>query len=174
MSRISDMLGELMAVTRPPRGMDAAQVSALTLRYMRIMREFHDDVCVKALDDWPRSHHFFPTEPEFRDALDMAHRILRPSQPAPPYDDGMSAHPVGNTKAFIDEFRAGWPSKCEAYFDGVSRYSEHRIGTEIKFIPDMVERVAPGLLAKHGVRVVEPRCYHVNDDKSISIEWRWS
>lgn len=175
MSRLSDLLAEVMAVTRPPRGMDAGGVEAMTLRYMRILRDYHEDVGMKALDDWPKRHSFFPTEPEFRKALDEAHAILRPAAPLPPYDDGMRAGPHGATKAFIDEFRARAPNKCDAYFaEDKTRYSDTRIGTRIKFCADMVERVAPGLLEKHGVRIVEPHRYHANANGSFGIEWRWA
>ena len=171
----AELLAQLMAVTRMPRSMDGAQVQALTIRFIEIMRDFHDDVCAKALGDWPRLNQFFPTEAEFHKALAAAHKILRPAQPSPPYDDGMSDHPHGATKSFLDEFRARAPNKCAAYFDGdVSRYGDHRIGSRIKFVPEMVERVAPGLLAKHGVRIVEPHRFHPNADGTFGIEWRWA
>ena len=175
MSALFDLLSEVMAVTRAPRGVDAGSAEAMALRYMRILREYHEDVAVKALDDWPRKHQFFPTEPELRQALDAEHDLLRPHMAKPPYDDGMNANPIGATKAFIDEFRALHPSKCAAYFDGeISRYSDVRIGTRVKFVAHMVEKLAPGLIAKHGIRIVEPHRYHDNGNGSYGIEWRWA
>jgi hypothetical protein len=175
MSALSDLLAEVMAVTRPPRGFDASGVEALTLRYMRILREYHEDVAVKALDEWPRKHQFFPTEPELRDALNEAHAILRPYTKRPRYDDGMTENPLGATKSFIDEFRKLHPNKCAAWFDGnITRYSDCRIGTRAKFIASMVEKLTPGLIAKHGIRIVEPHRYHDNGDGTYGIEWRWA
>lgn len=174
MSRVSDLLGEVMAVTRPPRGMDAKSVEACTLRYLRIMRDYHEDVAAKALDDWPKSHSFFPTEPELHEALQAAHRALRPRQGTPDYDDGMYPHPVGATKAFVDELRTIAPSKAMIYFDaGAARFSEDRIGVRCSFVPEIIEKHAPGLLAKHGVRIVEPKCFHDNGNGTYGIEWRW-
>lgn len=175
MSEISDAMAALMAVTRLPRGMDATAAAALTMRFKRIMSDYHEDVSLKALDDWPRKNQFFPTEPEFRKALDEAHAALRSRRDAPPYDDGMSQKPTGATRAFIEDFRKRWPEKCDAWFSGdVTRFSETRIGTRLAFLKDRVERKAPGLMAKHGVRIVEPHRYHLNSDGTFGIEWRWS
>lgn len=174
MSRLSDLLAEVMAVTRPPKGMDAASVTACTLRYMRIMRDYSEDVAAKALDDWPKTHQFFPTEPELHQALRDAYRALRPHSKAPPYDDGMGPNPVGATMAFIKELRAIAPSKAHIYFDnGEARFSESHIGVRCSFVPEIIEKHAPGLLAKHGVRIVEPKCFHDNGNGTYGIEWRW-
>ena len=163
-----------MAVTRPPRGMDTSSVEACTLRYMRILRDYHEDVAAKALDDWPKTHQFFPTEPELHQALRDAHRALRPHSKAPPYDDGMSPHPVGATKAFVDELRQIAPSKAMIYFDaGAARFSEDRIGVRCSFVPEIIEKHAPGLQAKHGVRIVEVARFHLNADGTYGTEWKW-
>lgn len=174
MSALSDLLSEVVAVTRPPRGMDPKSVEASVLRYMRIMRDYPEDVSFKALDDWPKTHEFFPTEPELRGALDSAHRILRPHNKLPPYDDGMLEYPSGATKAFLDELRKINPSKAATYFShGDARFSDCRIGVKCMFVQAIMERYAPGLLAKHGVRIVEPHRYVTSDDGSIGVQWRW-
>jgi len=183
MSRVAELLEEISVVCIQPKGMDAGAIEILTKRLMRMIGEYAEPIAIRALDDWPKRHRFFPTENELREELDRAAGFheARKEQSTKRYDDGMSAHPHGATRAFLDEFRAIAPQKAESFFDhGISRYGENRIGTRLMFVENIIEKYAPGLLAKHEVRIVEPYRYHIRardyrdpNDRGYDIEWRW-
>jgi hypothetical protein len=185
MSRVGDLLTELAGSLLPPKGADATVVRASIPRLMRLLREYPDPIAIRALDDWPRRSRFFPLEEDLTRALNIAsgHAAARQQNPVERYDDGMQDEPTGATLEFLKEFRRINPTKCAAYFDppAKTRWSQQRIGVRIQFVAQIVEKHAPGLLAKHGVRIVEPHRYRARprltsdpNEDLFDIEWRWT
>lgn len=183
--RLAELLRDIAGSTLPAKGTDAAFTEASFKRLMALLKEKPEPIAIRALEDWPRQNRYFPLEADLARALDRAAEINRACEAptAKRFDDGMQDEPVGATLDFIKEFRRINPTKCAAYFDppAITRWSHNRIGTRIAWVADIVERHAPGLIAKHGVRIVEPLRYHPRprqtrdpNEELFDIEWRWS
>lgn len=182
-TRLAQALAVITAVCAKPADFDDAKVVLWSERLKRVMAEYPAAISLTAINEWPKSPNgkWWPTENElrelceglmaFRKALERAlnferDRMLMPVQSVKPFDDGFQPAPTGATAAYVAELKARDP-RCAALYLDDARFTADRIGVRGSLARFTLERAAPGLLAKHGVRVVSPRAYSGFDN----VEW---
>lgn len=98
---IGKALKQLIAVTRPRPDQSEASVAAMAERFAGVFREYPDEIVIGALNAWPKSSEWFPTEKELRDLLDYLK--LSSDKIGSRIDArGRSDKPTGMTKHFYD------------------------------------------------------------------------
>ena len=177
-TQIAKALAVLTAVCAKPADFDDAKVVLWSERLKIVLQEFPASIAMHAVSEWPKSQNgkWWPTEHEIRIECNAAmhfryqlrHELecllermqrvqiaMEEREAAPPRLDGMSDEPTGAVAAYIEELRAIRPEHFDAYFK-YARFGEGVIGTTFSSMEGALERAAPGLMDKHGVRIVRP------------------
>lgn len=174
-TQIAKGLAVLTAVCAKPADFDDAKVVLWSERLKQVLSEYPGDIALAAISGWPKTNNgkWWPTENELRTECDLAmgfRRYLKheleeaqrragvletPHEPEP--SDGLDYFAVGATRDFYNEF-AGivGGQRADRMFTN-ARYDHQRIGVRDDLLDHTVERLAPGLLKKWGVRIVRPR-----------------
>lgn len=98
---IGKALKQLIAVTRPRPDQSEASVSAMAERFAAVFSEYPESIVIGALNAWPKSSEWFPTEKELRDLLDYL-RLANDKEGGAIDTRGRSDKPHGMTKHFYD------------------------------------------------------------------------
>lgn len=181
-TQIAKSLAVLTAVCAKPGDFDDAKVVLWSERLKIVLQEYPGDIALASIANWPKTENgkWWPTENEVRSECDMlmrfrkvlahaleeAFRLATPvqvlsSEPA----DGFRSDPDGATAAFVRAAYDVNPDKAAAYLRD-ARFKDDMIGIPYTFARFALERAFPGLMAQHGVRVVEPRAYG-----NAGVEW---
>lgn len=104
---LAHALREMTEVTRPRPNQDEESVEICIGRLYRVLREFPDDVALRAVDEWPRRNQFFPTECELRVQCDNVIADMARAEAASnvPREEGRFSHPVGRSEYFVNQVR---------------------------------------------------------------------
>lgn len=167
-------LAIVTAVCAKPADFDDAKVVLWSERLKRVLQEYPAEIALASITNWPRSTNgkWWPTENEIRHAcdehmefraalsatLDRSARygkILIEHVPPPPFDDGMSDTASACISEYMEELKAIDPVRHDLYLNG-ARFDDHRIGIKYFHASHALEMAAPGLLAKHEIRIVSP------------------
>lgn len=96
---IGKALKQLIAVTRPRPDQSEGSVAAMGERFQTVFSEYSEPVVLEALNEWPKSSEWFPTEKELRALLDYVK--LNSKKAAGTKDaKGRSDKPYGMTEYF--------------------------------------------------------------------------
>lgn len=181
---IAKGLAVLTAVCAKPADFDDAKIVLWSERLKQVLQEVPAEIALAAIEGWPKTENgkWWPTENEMREQITrrlslrgcilwafrdaMADAEWRQAHAPTSSLDGFESEPIGATAAYCEEFRALDEGRYLSYLQS-ARFAADRIGLREAFAGDALERAAPGLLAKHGVRVVEPRAYRSDG----TVEW---
>ncbi len=178
-TQIAKALAVLTAVCAKPSDFDDAKVVLWSERLKQVLAEFPAEIAMAAVSQWPRTDRgqWWPTEKEIRDQCeshmqfraDLAEMLLRQrakalappkaASDAPAHSDGFSAEPSGACAAYVEEFGTIDPRRTETYLKEARFAADGRIGIRQPLACFTLESAAPGLMKKHGVRVVAPRAF---------------
>lgn len=95
----ADAFNEMCAVCRPRPDQDEGMLEAAARRLWSVLGEYPEPVAIAAMNDWPRTSEWFPTEKELRGLLDTL-RLKMGKTSSDGTGKGRSQHPVGMTKQF--------------------------------------------------------------------------
>lgn len=155
MSEIGKALKQLIAVTRPRPDQSDASVSAMAERFQAVFSEYPEVIVIGALNAWPKSSEWFPTEKELRDLLDYL-KLSNDKIGSHMDSRGRSDRPTGMTKHFYD---AVCRVKGEAYARSWLRGGATALFTD-RYVyvnqvgHDRLWRDLSNLIREHGVAIV--------------------
>lgn len=188
-AQIAKALTVVCAVCAKPKDFDTTKVMVWTERMISVLSQYPAPIAFEAIDKWPsipargdfRPGELWPTENGMREQCDwrmtFRQRVIqeiegairrRDFKPLPKPEDGFSVTPPAAAKAFLEEFYSVDSDRCHAYFDDARYHADGRIGCRNQGCAYIVEQAAPGLLAKHGLKIVTARAYRSDG----SPEWR--
>lgn len=182
-TKLAQALAVITAVCAKPADFDDAKVVLWSERLKRVLAEYPAAIALTAINQWPRtaSGKWWPTENELRELCEgmmmfrrmlerelntSRERVLNPPPEPKPFDDGFAPAPRGATAAYVQELQAIDPTRADSYLSE-ARFTDDRIGVLQPLAAFALERAAPGLLAKHGVRIVAPRGFALGG----GVEW---
>lgn len=185
-TQIAKGLAVLTAVCAKPADFDDAKVVLWSERLKQVLAEYPGDVALAMISEWPQAEggKWWPTEKEVRDECDhrmkfrnALHYWLEEAERASRFAetpclpsvlvDGLGPDPVGATAAYVSALWAMNPGIAERYLQN-ARYGQNTIGIRQSMAGFSLERAAPGLLEKHGVKILAPRRF---DEARNVVEW---
>lgn len=99
--QIGKALKQLIAVTRPRPDQSEGSVAAMAERFLAVFSEYPEPIVLGALNAWPKSSEWFPTEKELRELLDYL-KISSDKIGSSIDAQGRSDKPSGMTKHFYE------------------------------------------------------------------------
>lgn len=153
--QVAKALKQLIAVTRPRPDQSEASIAAMAERFQAVFREYPESIVLGALNAWPKSSEWFPTEKELRDLLDYL-RLADDKAVGAQDARGRSDKPSGLTLRF---WEAVARVKGEAYArswlrGGVTCLFTDRYVIVNQVGHDRLWRDLSNLIREHGVAIV--------------------
>lgn len=152
---IGNALKQLIAVTRPRPDQSEGSVMAMAERFQAVFSEYPEAIVIGALNAWPKSSEWFPTEKELRDLLDYL-KISSDKIGSTIDAQGRSDKPSGMTKYFCErvaKFR-GEPYVRSWLRGGVTCMFTDRYVYVNQVGHDRLWRDVAGLIRECGVAIV--------------------